>query len=165
MNGGQLLEAVGYVDSRYVQEAEAAPVFHRRFAFSAIAACLCLILGMGWLHGQRNLQTSGAADEIDKPVLDDNGIVLIEDNENCMVFRVETLTKEGFLGTWLTPEGEPVEDGTWTVILTTLRDGGNTPSDAAGEGDTLTVEVISRNDETRTLTGTIFSAGEERSQP
>lgn len=66
MNGRDLLEGMGYIADRFVDEAETASVAvsktpYRWRNLAAMAACVCLILGGLWLASQRGMRMADTA--------------------------------------------------------------------------------------------------------
>lgn len=62
MNGKELMESMGYVDEKYIAEAEEAPIRRRSFkpltAIASAAACLALILAGVWSVPRLQKQTT-----------------------------------------------------------------------------------------------------------
>lgn len=172
MNGRQLLEAMGNVDTKYIEEAETALQAGRRLpVFAAFAACLCLAFlmtwGSPWLN-DRNQVSSGEEQNQNTQVFD--GVYNNSaPEESLVVLRVEALTEDGFLGTEILRDG--ITPGTsWRVILPEETRGEGAAHLLPEAGTLVAIEVTSRKDEDRVLVGEIvemweISPTQERSNP
>lgn len=98
MNGRQLLEAMGAVDERYVQEAEDVQLSRPhavRWATLAAAACLCLAaLWMvdGFLNWGKSMETIGADDNTEVIVSGGGtpyGAPITEEADSFVILRLE----------------------------------------------------------------------------
>ena len=172
MNGRQLLEALGTVDPKYVEEAETAlPVRRKLPVFAALAACLCLVVlmtwGSPWLN-DRNQVSCGEEQNQNTQIFD-----CVHNNsapeESLVVLRVEALTEDGFFGTEILRDGISL-GASWRVILPEETRGEGTAHLLPEAGTLVTIEVTSRKDEDRVLVGEIVETGEisptqERSNP
>lgn len=113
MTGRELLEAMGYVDEKYVDEAENVTVPHvsRRgyLRIATLAACLCiLVVGMTFLvhlpglNGQKSCSADCAETEINalSPQVDpDQKQESVEIAPLTLILRVEAMTEDGFTAT------------------------------------------------------------------
>lgn len=172
MNGRQLLEAMGNVDPKYVEEAETAfPAGRKVPVFAALAACLCLVFltiwGSPWLN-ERNPVSSGEDQNQNSQVFDDVHDSSVPE-DSLMVLRVEALTEDGFLGTEILRDGI-TPGASWRVILPEETRGEGAAHLLPEAGTLVTIEVTSRKDEDRVLVGEIvemweISPTQERSNP
>lgn len=101
MTGQELFTAIGTIDERYVHEAEYAAYAHRHtFRWTALAACLCLLLLLPRMFGQ---ETGSVPQEGPVPecieALEETTAALVSRETPSLILRVEEPTEEGFTAT------------------------------------------------------------------
>lgn len=178
MNGKQLLEAMGAVDERYVQEAEDVQLSRPhavRWAALAAAACLCLAaLWMvdGFLNLGKSTEKSGADDNTEVIVSGDGtpyGAPITEQADSFVILRLEQDVSGDLTGV-IEEAGsfDTLVPGLKVQVLSVSSDreiaagqkAENTPENAedtpensaqAAQGQRLRVHVVSYDPETNIL--------------